>query len=919
MLRKNVVALIVALLILVAGAVYVFTIFYNKGNSSEPIAAIPLDAAVVMRFSSTQQFVKLNEDGADFQKFLATTTWYDSFIKQEKRLTDLFAGNEALESLYTSSPLFFSIHPLGKGGVRVAFFLQITPEIHTHQLSELGSYFASKGIKVESSNYQGSNITHLIQGKMLNGDVYFAIVNRLAIISSSRIIVESSIRQLSTGESLLKSDGFKLLWKTLGDNTSVNMLINGRKITSTLQPLLGNTVVRKVQLLNKLSDWIAVDGFMHSNAFIANGFTLASDSTNRFYRIFLHQSPLPVKVAEILPSSVACFVSYGISDINGFITDYSGYLDKENKLYDHNVRLKEWEQGGNFSVDRFFRVGKTHGITSLFYRDENLESGGGWINLYTLGDPETAKLLAKENLNLLRKQTGKQSLATELTIGKEKISILNLPSSDFSQAMFEGLVFPFTENVAAFYQDYFITATDVKEMESFLKALSGSDKLKTTNSYQSVLPYVASMGNVFFYFSPVAGANMLSMIEESALQKECKKNPVLLGGVGGVGIQFRSLNGKLFTNFFVTTPVVSSVASGATNAVWTYKADTSIVCKPYLFVDFKTKQQGLTFSDILNQLYLLKSDGSLLWKRKIDDQIIGDIQCVDYFRNHKYQLFFTTKRSVYLVDRNGDIVDGFPIKLPSPATTDASIFDYDNNGENRIFVPVADGRVLLYDKAGKELKDWRFKTTSGVVSSPVAYFRQKGKDYIVMHDGLKFYFLDRRGRDRIVVDRSIVPADNALCYADDIESGFILPSKSGEILKLNADGTFLSILSHHSDKGYYFILGDLNGNGKNDVIVSDGNTLNSFTSKGEKLFTNKFAGEITSCPVVVGSKGKKYIFVQTNQAKSYLLNANGTILPGFPLDGSIFATYIKPDEKTINFGVVSVTSLGEVKFYRFKE
>ncbi|HUW05351.1 MAG TPA: hypothetical protein VMW01_03735 [Williamwhitmania sp.] len=920
MLRKNVVALFVALLLLVVGVVYVFTIFYNKENSSEPIAAIPLDASVVMRFTSTQQLFGLKDEGSEFKKLLAGTDWYEAFEKEEKSLTVLFTSNDILRNLYTSSPLFISIHPFGRGGNKAAFYLQIPPEVHSRDLEDLTSFFTTKGIRVESSKYQGSDVIHLMPGKAFVPDVYFVVANRIAIISSSRMIVEAALRQLSSGESLLKSDGFKTLWKTLGDNVSVNMLVNGRNITSILQPLLGSAIVQRIQLLNKFTDWIAVDGFMHSNAFIANGFTLASDSTNRFFRIFLHQSPLPVKVSELLPASVACFVSYQISDINGFIADYNSYLDKENKLYAHNARLKEWEQGGNFSIDRFMRVGKTNSIVSLYYRDVNIAGGGCWLNLYGLNDPETAKLLAKENLALLKKETGKQPIAKEALIGKERVPIYNLPSSDFSEAMFKGLVFPFAEDVAAFYQNYFITASDQKGLESFLNALNSGDKLKATSSYQSVLPYVASMGNIFFYLNPVNSSSLLSVIEKSPLQQELAKTPELLNGVGGIGIQFRSLKGKLFTNFFITTPAVTTSASGSPNAEWTFKADTVISSKPYIFKDYKTKQQQLVFTDNQNQLNMLKSDGTLLWKKKIDDHIVGDIQCVDYFRNHKYQLFFTTKRSVYLIDRNGEVVDGFPILLPSPATAMASFFDYDNNGENRIFVPVADGRVLLYDKSGKEIKGWKFTTTGGVVSAPVDYFRIKGKDYITIHDGLKFYFLDRRGRDRIKVDRSIVPAANAKCYLADNNSDFMLPSSAGEIVWLNTDGKSRAVVSSQGDNAYYFIFADLNGNMQGDVIIADGNQINVSDGKGNKMFSVKVDGDIDSWPEIVnGAKGRKYILVHTNKEKSYMVNSNGTIFSGFPLESSIYATYVNLDVKSATFGMVSVTSSGEVQFFRFKE
>ena len=57
---------------------------------------------------------------------------------------------------------------------------------------------------------------------------------------------------------------------------------------------------------------------------------------------------------------------------------------------------------------------------------------------------------------------------------------------------------------------------------------------------------------------------------------------------------------------------------------------------------------------------------------------------IDYFRNGKYQLLFSGRNYLHLLDRNGNYVERYPVKLRSPATNALALFDYDNNRNYRL-------------------------------------------------------------------------------------------------------------------------------------------------------------------------------------------------------------------------------------------
>ncbi|SDC54635.1 hypothetical protein [Williamwhitmania taraxaci] len=919
MSRRSIIYIAIAFVVLLLGIGFLFTIFYNSENSGEPIAAIPTDAVVVMRFPSADKLINFQQEIEGVGSIFDEVDWFAEFVRNHKTAKSLALGNDALNTLFTSSNLFVSIHALGKGGNRMGYYIQLPPDLRDHTIASLDAYLIGKGAKMAKGEYQGSTIVHVVPGTGFPFDFYYTICNRLAIISSSRLIVETSIRQLASGESLIRSPAFKSLWNTLGDKSAINIMVNGAKFSSLIQPLLLNSQMRQIKVLNTLTDWIALDGFTRPDALIGNGFSMASDSTNKLFRIFLNQDPQPVTIADALPASVGCFVSYGIADFNDLSSNIKSNLDKDNKLYNHNLRLKVLSNDHRFDIERFFRVAKPAVVTSLFYRNESLENGGCWVNLYTLGDAETARVLAKENFSNYTREVNVSSSAGDVTVGGEKLPIYKLSFTDFSKAIFGNLLFSFDEVAAGFYENYFFTISDPAGAKFFLEAMASPDKLKNSPSYSSISQYAASMGNVFFFFNPAEGKSLLQLLADSPLEKELSKHTCIFDNIGGLGIQLRSLKGKLFTNVFLSTR--AGKKDNTTAAEWTFRADTLLASRPFVFKNHKTKAAELAFQDISNKVYLLGIDGSLLWKVQVADRLVGDMLCVDFFKNYKLQLFFTTKNSIYLIDRNGDIVDGFPIALPSPATGPASLFDYDNNGEFRIFVPVADGRVLLFDKNGKEVQGWRFKNTGGLVTTPVNFIGQGAKDYICINDGIRYYFLDRRGKERLKLQKAITPGLNTQCYASDDGNGLVIADKEGNVFKITPDGKVFDLLSASFNKNYQFCYSDITGDKKSEFIFANENELTAFGPGGDKLFTSKLEGSITENPVLFnpGSKGKPLLSVITDEGKAYVIKGDGSVFPGFPMESMFSPTVVKASEKNNIVGALRVTSVGELKYYRIDQ
>ena len=158
----------------------------------------------------------------------------------------------------------------------------------------------------------------------------------------------------------------------------------------------------------------------------------------------------------------------------------------------------------------------------------------------------------------------------------------------------------------------------------------------------------------------------------------------------------------------------------------------------------------MCFQDKEKQLYLISSTGNLIWKKKLNETIQSDIYTVDIFKNGKYQLLFNTENYLHLLDRNGNYVQGYPVRLPSKATSSMTLLDYDKNKDYRIFIACADKRIYNFSLYGVKTEGYIPLKTDALVELPIYYSKIGQSDYLTTIDVMgKIYVFSRKGEGRI--------------------------------------------------------------------------------------------------------------------------------------------------------------------------
>ena len=254
---------------------------------------------------------------------------------------------------------------------------------------------------------------------------------------------------------------------------------------------------------------------------------------------------------------------------------------------------------------------------------------------------------------------------------------------------------------------------------------------------------------------------------------------------------------------------------------------------------------------------------------------------------------FATGNELHLIDRNGNYVENFPVKLPAPLATEISVFDYAKDGNYRIFVPCSNQRIYVYTKDGSQLESWNPVETDNKIVTPVQYFNINDDEYLVFADRLKTYILSRNGSTKIAVTTNFPKAPNSKFYVE-APGGisnlrFVTTNSSGQVQYITRNGSVhTQNFRDYFSANHNFILADINGDGENEYIFTDNRELVVYKSSGGQLFNYYFDGLITGKPNIFrfAVNDVRIGVACADLNKIYLFDKDGKICSGFPLEGT---------------------------------
>jgi hypothetical protein len=892
MLKKRL--LYLAILILSGAAILLYFLRNEKKISpGEPLQAIPVDASVIVKINDFQGLLrKIYQESGIWQE-LKNKNSFQQFEQQMHFLDSIVKNIPEAKQLLLNNPSYLSIHYRSKEKIGVLHVYEMPNNLSERKVHAIISNFIIKQGTVTERNYDGEKIydVRLMEGNRRKNFSY-TFVDNLFIFSFSSLMIEDAIRQLNTNSSVTDQEGFKEVFLTAGKNVVANIFLNFKNLPRSLSVGIQNEYKAEVRAFTTFAGWGELDANILSDVFLLNGFTLTSDSGNYAASIFRHQAPQKITADEILPSSISALLILSVSDPPQYFADYHKYLKGLGRYNQYSRSLDVLQS--TYEIDflqEFLQVWDNE-ISIAFdeaYSDDNKPIS------YLLLKVKSQSFAEERFAEIIRKMAEKESRTMDRYTSVCKIDnelsfkIYYLPISRLTGKIFGEMFTNIDEHYFTLIENYLIFSDSPESLGKLLHDVVLNKTLITNQAYKDFKSNLTQKSNLYFYAN-IGKANLIfSKYLSEPLLQTWNENIEAFQKIQVFGFQMYSSNSMLYSNVFLKH---FTDFKDQPHTVWESHLDTTIDSKPVFTINHTTRQNEVFVQDQKNSIYLINQAGRVLWKIQLAEKITSEVFQIDYFKNGKLQLLFSTLSSIHLIDRNGNYVEKYPVKLRSQATNGVAVFDYDRNRDYRMFIAGEDRKIYAYSIDGSLIKGWNFDKTESQVWQPVNHFKAGDKDFLVFGDRLKTYILDRKGNTRVNIS-TYFPKSVRNNYIFDgsgrtTGSKIVTTDSTGQIHFIYFNGNHETIDMGRFTGNHFFDYKDMDGDGKREFIFLDGKKLSVFKDNKTRLYEFEFHNTIDYKPIYYSfsQHDKKMGVVSRGENLIYMINNDGKVYKGFPLRGN---------------------------------
>ncbi|MBU2995336.1 ribonuclease HII [Cellulophaga baltica] len=662
----------------------------------------------------------------------------------------------------------------------------------------------------ENKSYKKITLDDQVVYTHTKGSSFFA--------SSSQLLIENLIRTTETPETnktLLK------LYNTASKNSNTVVFINTKYSNGLLTANLKNNIK-----FSDFSDWVSLDAIVTQSEFKLTGISISgNNSPQKFSSLFANVSPFENTVQNYAPINSKAVLSFTFENFENYYNNQQRYLE--------NLPKK----------DTIFTTTQELGIS--------------YIN-----NSKTATLQTYDAENIVKYI----SLFSNNNTNYQGNEILKLTKKDILSP-FESILKNFESNYATILENAIVFSEDIETIQNTISNYKNEATFNKSETYLSAKNSIADASNLLFIASP----DGINMLKEEELKEDVNKNLTKLDTKDQILIAQLVSDQNFNHTSLILKNKISKTTTNITAPLYTIHLDDEIVSQPQFAINHLTKKKEIVVQDEKNILYLISTEGKVLWKKELNGRIKGTIEQVDLYKNGRLQLAFITDNHFYILDRNGKDVPTFDMDFEGEILNSLSIFDYDKNRNYR-FVISQGTKLHMYDNSGKIVSGFKYKANQNKIINAPKHFRIKTKDYLVFtQDNDVLRIIDRIGSDRIKVKDKINFSQNDIYL---YKNKFTTTDANGFLTQVDEKGTAVKTnLNLNKDHGLYTT--------SNTLVTMNDNTL---TIKGKK--TELELGVYTK-PVIFFIYNKIYVSVTDIQNhKIYLFDSNSKPIQNFPIYGT---------------------------------
>ncbi|MCH1437718.1 MAG: hypothetical protein L7U70_06510 [Flavobacteriales bacterium] len=823
--------------------VIIFSACHRQTQKTLPIQAVPIDAALILQSNDVKVSIEELAQNKPW-KILSHETSLKNHV-EELLFIDSILSTYGVD-LKSVNPVFLSLHLTGAQSFD---WLAITATENQEQKLQLLELSLDRFSSTIEHPYSNATIVEINTDEK---KIFYTIHKDLLFLSPKKILVEDAIRQLKTPNNLTADKSFRRIYDSSNKKEDFNLFINAKNFDK-----LSLGILKKSSEAKKIAEWFQWDIDLLDEGILMSGISLSHDSLSQelsFYRGNPGSEPI---APSVLPINTGIFIRKSFENFKQYQRKLIHAIEYKHQKNNYESRIKPLSPEHKEAFENWIDSEIT------WFLVENSHQLNSGLVIHITDSEQVEDYISEQSDSTFDYREKKIFKWDQL---KYMVSL-----SNFTEV--KELVY------ACIIKDQLILSDDKGSLKSLINDYKAKRTLKNTSSYQNCLDKLGSRSNYTTYIQNPSVINLSQHYLEDELSGFLNLNAETLTGFKSLAIQFSAEGNDCYTNAYLH---FDSSESEDTRSLWTSQLEAPILSEINIVKNHYNQKKEIVVQDELLNLYLISTEGKILWKRKLPEAILGKIQQIDLFKNKKLQLLFNSSSKIFLIDRKGRDVASYPIHLKRKTNLPLSLFDYEKNRNYRILIS-SGKHHYMYNKQGTIVKGWGLKETKSNAMHSAEHFVVGGKDYILLpEENGTLNILNRKGGRRIKVKQKIEFSENKLQILKGknlAETRMVTIDKNGVQQNILFDGSIDKSIQFSFDKTVKYSYTN-----KHHIVV-EGKDLKV---NGPKInLIHNFKSENLTDVQLNKIGEQQYLSITDIQSsEAYLFRAPDDMTEGFPVYGT---------------------------------
>ena len=511
----------------------------------------------------------------------------------------------------------------------------------------------------------------------------------LLLASRSETLLNSSRRHLDEGICILEAPGLSELTGRIGGPAVA--FLSARQAPKLLQVWTSSRILKKTDFVRTLADWTAFELVSADEKHVVLKGTSALPDKGTSFLTALRGLKMPAaSFGEALPYYADYAVSLPVGDVSSYLDRYRSFQDAKGKLNPYNKALKE-KAGRDMGPEQWaLHYGIKEVVRAAYQYDgtqQDIILVRSTRDIPTGSNPYAGNVATLFGNLFDVVDTVCVSLPGHWTVMGSAVA-----AGPFSDKKF--LDYPLRERLS----------------DAGLSMPSGIVAYASVTDFPAVLTHLFSEAPAKVlgaYVSGSAYAPALAGIDLSSGNPDIR-----------VSLDKRALKG---------------------NKVQVLERDTTVVIPkgPFPVLNSATGKTNSFYQNANMYLCLNDENGKGVWGVPFKTPICGYVESIDYYANGKTQFLFASESGLYLLDRLGRFVGGFPVDLGKPVLLGPKVYDFTGAHGYTVMVLHKDNSLEMYNLHGQKPASWKGINAPETVKELPELMEIKDKKYWVVRTSIR--------------------------------------------------------------------------------------------------------------------------------------------------------------------------------------